>query len=122
MGGMPLPNRLVVLVYAIACLILLAVVGSWDDVETIIFGVVVYVWMVSPVIGLAMLRLFPPVPAIGAAILGLLAMYMYWRGFFGPDMDAQSGLLFIFLPFCQWIVVGAVALVMLLLSEIPAKE
>lgn len=45
---------------------------------------------------------------IGTIAITLFGLFVYYTGFFGPYIDAQSGLLFLFVPFYQWIGIGVI--------------
>ena len=90
--------------HAALVLALMIDIGSVDW-SSAIFAIVIYLWAVAPVVALAMIHRPGVTTAIGAALIGTWGVYLYWRAFYGPDIDPQSGLVFIFIPFYQ--LVGA---------------
>lgn len=94
-------RRAIIAIYALACLALIVMTGSWDSAGTVLFAVLLFFWMILPVTGLAVAQPLGPITAIGAAVIGLGGLYLYWRAFFGPDMDPQSALAYIVLPVYQ---------------------
>ncbi|QIG53853.1 hypothetical protein G6N82_06525 [Altererythrobacter sp. BO-6] len=94
-------RRAIIAGYALACLGFLVSTGSWDGMGTLLFAVPLFFWMILPVTGLALAQPLGQITAIGAVVIGLGGLYLYWRAFFGPDMDPQSALAYIVLPVYQ---------------------
>jgi hypothetical protein len=94
-------RRAIVSIYALACLALIVSTGSWDSTASVLFAIPLFFWMVLPVAGLAVAQPLGQITAIGAAVIGLGGLYLYWRAFFGPDMDPQSALAYVVLPVYQ---------------------
>ena len=86
--------------YAAIMLALMMDIGTFDW-STAIFAILIYLWTVTPIIGLALIQRLGITTAIGAALIGAWGIYQYWRAFYGPDIDPQSGLVFLILPFYQ---------------------
>lgn len=74
------------------------------------FTMCVLLWDLSPYAGLTGLALWAYrwwrlrsslVVLAGAMLIGAWGVYAYWWAF-GPGIDPQSALMFLFLPLCQW--------------------
>ncbi|RGP41416.1 hypothetical protein BPTFM16_01722 [Altererythrobacter insulae] len=108
--------------YALACFALLVTTGSWDGLGALVFYVPLFFWMVLPVAGLAIAQPLGPITAWGAVLIGLGALYLYWRAFFGPDIDAQSGLVYVFLPVYQMLASIPVIIIALIATRMKANR
>jgi hypothetical protein len=87
-----------------------------------------FLWAVSPVVVLAGVaykfesrsgRAIELMLLGAVCVLALSAAAVYQVGFFGGHPDAQSGLLFVFVPLYQWL---AVAVVLVLLAVIARRH
>lgn len=114
-------RRAIIAGYAIACLTLLVATGSWDELQLLVFYVPLLFWMILPIVGLAIAQPLGPVTAWGAVAIGLGGLYLYWRAFFGPDMDPQSGLAYIVLPVYQMLASIPVIIIALIATKMKAK-
>lgn len=94
-------RRAIIAGYAFACLAFIILTGSWDSAGAVLFAVPLFFWMVLPIVGLAIAQPLGPITAWGAIAIGLGGLYLYWRAFFGPDVDPQSALAYIVLPVYQ---------------------
>ena len=81
-----------------------------------------FFWMVLPVAGLAIAQPLGSITSGGAILIGLGALYLYWRAFFGPDIDPQSGLVYIFLPVYQMLASIPVIIIALIATRMKAKR
>lgn len=115
-------RRAIIAGYALACLVLLATTGSWESAGSFLFGVPLFFWMILPIVGLAIAQPLGPVTAGGALFLGLGGLYLYWRAFFGPDIDPQSGLAYIILPVYQMLASIPVIIIALIAIRLKAKR
>ena len=85
-----------------------------------------FVWALSPVIVLACIA-FRSVGTAGKVIdllrlaaacaLAIFGAAAYQDGFFGGHPDAQSGLLFVFVPLYQWFAVAAVFILLVVVKH-----
>lgn len=87
------------------------------------FLAVAILWAVSPYAVLVVLarrassrRYWPAVLAVSAFAVLAFGLYFFWLGFFAQP-DAQSGLLFIFVPFYQLAYVGVLFVAGMLLNS-----
>lgn len=87
--------------YAIACFVLVVPSSAYDGVASLVFIALIYLWMLLPNALLCFANFSRPFLALGAVIVGGHALYVYWRAFYGPDPDPQSGLMLIFWPIYQ---------------------
>ncbi|MDN3646511.1 hypothetical protein QWY75_09910 [Pontixanthobacter aestiaquae] len=107
----------IITVYSLGCALLLIATGSIDEVFGVFFGLVVCVWMIAPIAMLALKREGGALTAIGAVLLGAVGFYMYWRAFYGPDVDALSGLAYVILPIYQCVAAAGVVLLAHLIKK-----
>ena len=117
MGGMTPLRWAIVGLYVALCAALMIDIGSFDNGDDILFGIGVFAWVIAPVVLLALLSRLGVITAIAAALLGTGALYLYWRAFYGPDIDPQSGLVFIILPLYQFAIAAMVAIVAVVLRR-----
>lgn len=120
--NLSLVRRAIIAGYALACLALLFATGGWDGPGSLVFYVPLFFWMVLPVAGLAIAQPLGSVTSGGAILIGLGALYLYWRAFFGPDIDPQSGLVYIFLPVYQMLASIPVIIIALIATRMKAKR
>ncbi len=120
--NLSLLRRAIIAGYAIACLAFLFATASWDGPGLLVFYVPLFFWMVLPIVGLAIAQPLGSVTSGGAILIGLGALYLYWRAFFGPDIDPQSGLVYIFLHVYQMLASIPVIIIALIVTRMKAKR
>lgn len=108
-------------VYSLSVAVLLFLVSSWETLGSLLYVLAIGLWAISPVAALVLFRRESVVIAIGAIVIGLVGLYLYWRAFFGPDMDPQSALVLIILPLYQWIAAAVVVIASFLFSAIVKR-
>jgi len=111
----------------IAFLILTASGGS-PRTTNIVPLLLFFLWAVSPIVVLAGVatkfesrcgRAIDFILLAAVCVLASSGVAVYQVGFFGGHPDAQSGLLFVFVPLYQWL---AVAVVLVLLAVIARRH
>jgi len=111
----------------IAFLILTASGGS-PRTTNIVPLLLLFLWAVSPIVVLAGVatkfesrcgRAIDFILLAAVCVLASSGVAVYQVGFFGGHPDAQSGLLFVFVPLYQWL---AVAVVLVLLAVIARRH
>ena len=108
-------------VYSLSVAVLLFLVSSWESFGSLLYVLAIGLWAISPVAALLIFRREGVAPAIGAIAIGLVGLYLYWRAFFGPDMDPQSALVLIILPLYQWLAAAVMVLAWFLFSAIVKR-
>ncbi|HUT01335.1 MAG TPA: hypothetical protein VM031_02680 [Phycisphaerae bacterium] len=78
----------------------------WDA-----FEILMAAWVASPYVGLAVIAIYvrrlwrlasSVVVLLGTLVVAGFGIWVVWEAF-GPSLDAQSGLVFVFAPFTQWL-------------------
>lgn len=102
---------------AVYTLGLMIYVGSgWEQITDLLFDIVFGVWAVAPYCYLLVRNRKQSesirellILLIGSVLITVLGLFVLYDGFF-IHPDAQSGLLFIFIPVYQWIGCGIIAI------------
>jgi hypothetical protein len=97
-------RMLILAAHVLASLILLATVATIDGIGGALFVGIVAIMMTLPIALLVLSHKLGWISLLAAVLLSLSGLYLYWRAFFGPDIDAQSGLMLIFVPLYQLLV------------------
>ena len=119
MGKMSSKLRFILFaVYSIACAALLLDISGGDGWDGEPGDLILFAWMISPIGILTTWRKTGMFLTIGAGINALAGGYLYLRAFYGPDIDAQSGLVLIFLPVYQWIASGLLVGLALFMNDV----
>ena len=98
-----------------------ASISSWESFGSLLYVLAIGLWAISPVAALLIFRREGVATAIGAIAIGLVGLYLYWRAFFGPDMDPQSALVLIILPLYQWLAAAVMVIASVLFSAIVKR-
>lgn len=94
---------------------------GWETIIMVIIMVLVWAWAVAPVLWLALFRVGQPFPEIAAILSAGVGLYGYLDTFYGPKPDALDGLVFIFLPFFQWLFSAVVSGLLLVFRAVFRK-
>ena len=108
--------------YSLASAALLVHLTEWSGIGNALFAFVVLLWMAAPITVLAIVSARRPIQLAFGYVLSVVAGYIYWRAFFGPDLDPQSPLILIFLPIAQWLGVLIIVLLGWLGRKAAARE
>jgi len=103
--------RLVVFgVYALFVAFVNLDTGSVDGFGSLIFGLAIFAWALSPVAALAFTRQSVLPKAIAAVLVAAWGDYQFYRNFYAIPLDPQSALVLLFIPLYQWFVVAPILL------------
>ena len=94
----------ILVAYAAAIVLISMKAGEPSELRWWGLAVLFMAWEISPIAFLCLVRKTSIVMALGALIVSVASVAIYWNDMFGPGARSTSALIFIFLPIYQWLI------------------